>query len=239
MNRPPKITGASAVPLVESSTNGSALRRFPDLPERMKSLPVDHRGFPVPWFVAWQEGKPIFPAMDPEKMARAIKYGNCWVCGERLGRFKTYVVGPMCLINRISSEPPSHIQCAEFAAKNCPFLANPRMGRVPIEKFGGCAENVAGTMLERNPGATALIECQGPIFWHRDGPGVLFDIKPISRVDWWALGRRATRAEVDASLESGLSILREMAEDEGLSAVKLLDRRIAEASEWLSKEIAA
>jgi hypothetical protein len=28
---------------------------LPALPERMKRLSVDHRGFPVPWFVQWDE----------------------------------------------------------------------------------------------------------------------------------------------------------------------------------------
>lgn len=214
------------------------MSRFPDLPERMQGLALDHRGFPVPWFVAWQEGKPIFPAMDPEKMRRAITHSLCWVCGQPLGRFKIYVTGPMCVANRVSSEPPSHVQCAEFAAKHCPFLANPRMGRVPRDKYGGCIENVAGTMLERNPGATALVETQGPIQWFRDGPGVLFRVEPIHRVDWWANGRRATREEVEQSFNSGLPVLRQMAEQEGTKAVKMLERREAEAREWFPKALA-
>lgn len=28
----------------------------------------------------------------------------------------TFVVGPMCELNRISGEPPSHRECAEFSA---------------------------------------------------------------------------------------------------------------------------
>ena len=73
------------------------MSRYPDLPERMKSLPVDHRGFPVPWFVAWVDGKPVFPAMDGDKLRQAIQFGKCWVCGKPLGRFKYWVIGPMCV----------------------------------------------------------------------------------------------------------------------------------------------
>ena len=211
--------------------------RFPDLPERMKSLPVDHRGFPVPWFVAWVDGKPVFPAMDSDKLRQAIHYGKCWVCGQPLGRFKYWVIGPMCVINRVSSEPPSHQGCALFSVKNCPFLANPRMGRVPRDKYGG--KDAAGIMLDRNPGATALIETQGPITFHSDGRGgVLFEVKPIASVSWWAEGRTATAEEVKHSIETGLPALRKIAEEDRAGAVAALDRKIEEAREWMPKEVA-
>lgn len=53
------------------------------LPERMRSLPLDHRGYPVPWFVAWIEGKPEFRAMDADKFRRAIREKRCWVSRQR------------------------------------------------------------------------------------------------------------------------------------------------------------
>ena len=34
------------------------------LPARLHFLPVDERGYPVPWFVAWRDGKPEFRAME-------------------------------------------------------------------------------------------------------------------------------------------------------------------------------
>jgi hypothetical protein len=51
----------------------------------MSDLPVDERGFPVPWFVAWFDGKPEFRAMDGLKWIRAVREHLCWVCGGRLG----------------------------------------------------------------------------------------------------------------------------------------------------------
>lgn len=203
--------------------------RFPNAPDRIRALPLDSRGFPVPWFVAWQDGEPIFPAMDPEKLAKAVKQSRCWVCGEPLGRFKVYVIGPMCIANRISSEPPSHLDCARFAAENCPFLANPNMKRVPTGKYGGCTDNVAGIMIDRNPGVTAVAICQGPTIWFRDGPGVLFRVEPLDCVEWWARGRLATRAEVEAAFDSGLPILEEVAAQEGPEALRDLAMKAAQA----------
>lgn len=74
-----------------------------DIPARIQNLPVDPvRKFPVPWFVAWVDGKPEFRAADQRKLVIAIQEKRCWVCGEPLGRFMTFVVGPMCGLNRTS-----------------------------------------------------------------------------------------------------------------------------------------
>lgn len=206
--------------------------RFPDLPVRMMNLPVDKRGFPVPWFVAWKDGKPLFPVMDGEKLIRAIRFNLCWVCGGAMGRFKTFVIGPMCVVNEVSSEPPSHEQCAAFAAKHCPFLANPNMKRVPTEKHGVTTENPAGIMLDRNPGVTALANIDGPLRYFRSGEGFLFEVKPIQSVQWWANGRLATREEVRAGIDSGLPILREMAAQDGPKAIAKLSLMEQAAERW-------
>jgi hypothetical protein len=103
------------------------------------------------------------------------------------------------------------------------------MGRVPTDKFGGCIENVAGEMIARNPGVTALATIKGKARWFRDGPGVLFRVDPIERCVWYAHGRLATRAEVAASFDSWLPILLEMATKEGPDAVVALSRQEAKA----------
>ena len=41
------------------------------LPPRMQTLSIDERGYPVPWFVDWVEGRPEFRAMNPQKRCYA------------------------------------------------------------------------------------------------------------------------------------------------------------------------
>lgn len=41
-----------------------------ELPSRMKTLPVDDRGYVIPWFVAWHEGNPEFRAMGRRGMGK-------------------------------------------------------------------------------------------------------------------------------------------------------------------------
>jgi hypothetical protein len=188
--------------------------RFRDLPRKMAGLPIDKRGFPVPWFVAWQDGEPVFPAMDPRKLKLAITRGLCWVCGHELGRIKAFVIGPMCAVNRTSSEPPCHVECARFSALSCPFLTKPQMGRVPLEHYGGTVETVAGEMIARNPGVTLLWHTKRYTTWNDENGGILFDIGKPHHVEWFREGRAATRDEVLDSIDGGLPFLYELAMSE-------------------------
>ncbi len=184
--------------------------KLPDMPPQIACLPRDVRGFPVPWFVAWVDGKPMFHAADSAKLSEAVRFRKCWVCGQKLGRFSAFVIGPMCSINRVSAEPPSHLECAEFSVKACPFLSKPKMGRMDEIKGG----IVPGFMIKRNPGV-ACIWITPAFQIERDNGGMLFRLGEPSRTLWYAEGRPATRDEVMASIESGMPILQEAATNGG------------------------
>src|SRR5262245_25131465 len=140
------------------------------LPDRLQHLRVDARGYVVPWFVQWVKAgsdppepvppetpgaMPEFRIMDQDKWIRAVREKCCWVCGDRLGKYLTFVIGPMCGINRTTAEPPSHRECAEWSARNCPFLSRPQMVRRDYDNLQA-QHHVAGEMLARNPGVTLL-----------------------------------------------------------------------------------
>lgn len=201
-----------------------------DVPRRMASLPIDERGYPVPWFVAWHDGKPEFRAMDPESFVKAIRQKLCWVCGERLGVNLCFVAGPMCGINRTSSEPPSHAECARWSARNCPFLNNPRMVRREDEEISnaGMFEQSAGTSIARNPGVAMLWFTRNYEIFNNPGAKLpLIQMGEPDSVEWYAFGRIATRAEVIESIESGLPALEAIAraEPDGLEALLRYRRR--------------
>ncbi len=192
--------------------------RFPDLPAHMKALRVDHRGFPVPWFVAWIDGEPHFPVADGDKFGRAHRCGLCWVCGGQLGKWRASVIGPMCAINRTISEPQSHVDCARFSARNCPFLSRPAMKRVPEGILPHGAVEAPGEVLKRNPGAVALwIETVATTPF-RAGDSYLFKLGEPKAVEWYANGRAATRDEVEHSIFTGLPLLTEACRKESTEA---------------------
>jgi len=213
----------------------TALRAgLPALPRRIAQLPIDDRGYPVPWFVHWADGKPDFRVVGSGKVRAAIQHSACWICGQTLGSFKTFLIGPMCAINRISGEPPSHTECARFAAAACPFLVRPlarrREAGIPEES------SFSPTGLTRNPGVALLWTTAGYRAILGLGGEVLFrllpPVPPAERnVEWWREGRRATREEVLESIESGYPALFELAEKDGPDAVTVLERQRAAAAE--------
>jgi hypothetical protein len=209
-----------------------------NMPDRIKRLRVSPLGWPVPWFVTWfKDGKPCedgdgvpdFRVVNPAKIMNAINTNRCWVCGSGpIGVHKCFVIGPMCAVNRVISEPPSHRDCAVYAARVCPFLANPAMRRNErgmYDDSGKLRDGInepAGHGLRRNPGAVCVWSTKSFRPFKPPGGGVLFSLGLPTEVLWFAEGRKATRKEVMASIESGYPILQELARAEGPEAVKAL-----------------
>jgi hypothetical protein len=195
------------------------------IPDRIKRLPV-HRGYPVPWFVTWlKDGEPCergdaepdFRVITPGSIEVAVLQKRCWVCGGTLGRYMSFVIGPMCAVNRNTAEPPSHLDCADWSARACPFLTRPHMKRNEgkSKPEGVDWSNSPGIVLTRNPGV-ALVWTTTSYRIHRDpNGGVLFQIGKPEHVRWYCEGRSATRAEVQHSIDTGLPALEEIAAEHG------------------------
>lgn len=218
----------------------TALRDFDvPVPERIRMLPVDHRGYPVPWFVATIDGKPDFRVIRPGGVAEAIMQKKCWICGGPTGAFKAFVIGPMCAVNRTTAEPPSHRDCAVFAARACPFLARPHMKRREHNLPEGATE-AAGMAIKRNPGVALVWVTKRftlrPVPGPDGGMGVLISVGDPTETLWYAHGRDATRAECLESIESGLPLLREVAEEDGPRALAALQRMTDDAMQHLPAE---
>lgn len=214
---------------------------LPDPPARVEALRVDHRGYPVPWFVAWMDGQmevpvgqgvPDFRVIGSGRIHDAIRRKRCWICGQSLGRNLAYVVGPMCAVNRVNSEPPSHLECALYAAVACPFLSRPHMVRrendIPED-----AEEPAGYGIKRNPGVAVVWVTRDAVrpFPVDDEGGILFHIGDAHTIFWVAEGRPATREEVMASLQGGLPALMKAAVEQSEGAVKQLEQQVARTLE--------
>lgn len=197
---------------------------LPPLPERMRHLPIDSRGFPIPFFVHIDEdGTPDFRVVGKGKIRTCVYEKRCWLCGDKLGRYMAFVIGSMCCINRISAEPPCHKECAVFSAQACPFLSRPHMRRrenaLPPERV-----EAAGNGIDRNPGVVLVWITTGyrASNAQQGNPGVLFELGDPEEVLWFAEGRAATHDEVVASIDSGFPILLNEAKKQGPKAVEQL-----------------
>jgi len=203
------------------------------LPVRLARRPVNTRGFVVPWFASIIRGDWDFVNLDERKIELAYRQQICWLCGEKLGQFKSFVIGPMCSINRVTSEPAQHRECSEYAVKACPFLARPgakRNAKATIEP-----DNIAGIHFDHNPGASVIWTTKSykPVQLPN---GVLFELGEPVELSWWAQGRKATRAEIDAAIAKGLPKLRQVAALEGREAFKELEDQIKRAEKLLPAE---
>lgn len=192
------------------------------MPPRIARLPRDKHGRPIPWFVHRDDTGPDFRVVREDGIRDALRFGHCWVCGQKRGTFSAFVVGPMCAINRVSAEPPAHRDCATYSALACPFLATPEMRRrdhnLPDHQLP------AGEMILRNPGVT-LVWITRKWRPQRVGTGVLFSLGDPEEALWYARGRTATRAEVLESIQTGLPILLQAAEQDGADAIAELDKQ--------------
>jgi hypothetical protein len=196
---------------------------LPPLPPRIARLPKDHRGFPIPWFVAVvpETGERDFRVADGQKRGRAVGQNLCWVCGEKLGQYKAFVIGPMCAVNLVTSEPPCHLECAEFSAMACPFLTRPKMRR-NVNDLPNEADDSPGIPIDRNPGVACIWVCKSYTPFDAGGGGWLIRLGAPATIIWFAEGKPATQEQVLASITSGYPILLAMAEQEGSSAVAAL-----------------
>lgn len=190
------------------NTNHQYRPGLPPLPAYMRDLALSDRGYPVPYFVTVRDGTPDFQLADSAKWVRCVEQGRCWICGKPLGAFKVFAIGPMAGINRISAEPPSHLDCAEYAVAACPFLLYPKAKRraiddaVPNMPAPGVAE-------EHNPGMTLLWATKS---YHTDTPtrpSVLRLGEPTT-VRWFSEGRPASRELAIAAADDAYRRLSDM-----------------------------
>ncbi|MGZ5963123.1 MAG: hypothetical protein ACXWKY_06055 [Caulobacteraceae bacterium] len=191
----------------------------------MRNLPMDRRGFPIPWFVAVVGGEPEFRLSDPRKIVEGWRRELCWVCGGRLPVFRAWVMGPASVIEGASPEPPCHLDCGRFSAMACPFLSNPearRNQRQLPRNFSSGSE-----MITANSAATALWVTKGrgadPIETRQ---GLLFKLREPDRIEWYARGGRAPGREVRSAFAAIAPRLRASAEREGQTAIRDFERRL-------------
>jgi hypothetical protein len=206
-------------------------RGLPPLPDLIKHLPIDERGYPVPWFVCRVEGKWDFRFADAAKRVRAVKRRVCWICGVGIGADLAFVIGPMCAVNRNTSEPACHRACAEFAVRACPFIVRPA-AQYRDANMPAAARPIEGA-IGGNPGVVAIWITRKFKPYRAPGGDWLIRIGDPVEVTWWREGRSAARAEILESFNDRLPTLRAMARDEGPVAEDYLRECVRDAMRYV------
>lgn len=99
------------------------------IPDRMKHLKVDARGYAIPYGVIIDRDGTVHFAINDEHIRRdSIQRDLCSICGKPLLRGRWFVGGPLSAFHPQGAfvDPPMHYECSHYALQVCPYLAAPR-----------------------------------------------------------------------------------------------------------------
>lgn len=109
------------------------------IPDCMKHLDIDRRGYPIPYGVHCDEdGTPNFVVNDEQRRQHAFANDLCHITGKKLHRGRWLVGGPLSAFHEQGSfiDGPAHGEAVHYALSVCPYLASPRYGKSVTDALG-------------------------------------------------------------------------------------------------------
>lgn len=118
------------------------MRQHFTIPAELSHLELDERGYPIPYFVGKIDGKYNFRYQDRKKRDACIQFRWCPICAKRLDKDFSYVItGPHGLKNKVVSDAPMHLLCAEFSMQACPHIHFEKAERKAEERVAYIAQD--------------------------------------------------------------------------------------------------
>lgn len=174
------------------------------IPDRMKHLPLDPRGYPIPSNVFRDKnGTPHFTINDELIRQTQIRDNLCPICGKKNSAGLWFVGGPLSAFHPQGAynDLPMHKECAVYALKICPYLAMPSyhhrldektLNKIP-EEDREVRTFVDPTMLATRPPVFVLARTKsyivGPDGYH------LVPMRPWLEVEVWKDGAMLTKQQ--------------------------------------------
>lgn len=96
------------------------------LPEKMKDIELDPRGYAIPFIVLRDKNDKAHFALNDDRMTeKCIREDRCSICGHEMHEDKWMIGGPMSTFHPQGCfvDIPVHKECGEYALKVCPYLA--------------------------------------------------------------------------------------------------------------------
>jgi hypothetical protein len=181
-------------------------KSLPEPTPRIRSLPINSKGYPIPFFVSYVNGLPDFRMVDEKKYMQCVANNVCYICGQPMGRHKSFVAGSLMLVNKMNVEPPMHHDCATYAVKACPFMLLPKS----VRRTAGMPEEaiqMQGIQLPDNPGVAVIYTV--PIYRFTMGQhGAMFHLPDDGVAEWYTEGRLCTREEAVRFLAEAIERMR-------------------------------
>lgn len=184
-----------------------------EIPPKMKLLPRDRRGYPIPWIVQRDlTGRAFFVMNDMVKSVACGRRNLCGICGKKLERDVWLIGGPGAAFHENGAylDPPMHRACATYALKVCPYIGSRYSKRVDesLLKFGKWDPRqkviTDELMIPQQPPFFVMAKtAKATMSLDRleDGGGMRFHPKrPWLAVEFWRHGQQLTEPEAREAL---------------------------------------
>jgi hypothetical protein len=182
---------------LESTASMSELqsRLAVPIPKRLRTRPLDRRGYPVPWVVFIDgAGMPQFTINDIGKAHACRTKRLCGLCGNRMDKTMWFIGGKRCFTHEHGAfvDPPNHYECAEYALRVCPFLAAPSYARridfgklTPASIGDRIALALHNDMPDDRPDCFGLGATRG---WRFIDEASVYVVERWDYLEWWKAG---------------------------------------------------
>lgn len=185
------------------------------IPDRMRALPLDPRGYPVPVNVTRdRNGKPNFATNDERVRQLLFRKDRCGICGGKLLRGRWSIGGPGSALHPDGAflDPPMHYECARYAVQACPYLAMPTysksVSKVPPLEVGLVKDGIAynPTVFPNRPDLFLLVMYVAQKLTYYDGDAVrsLRPKRPLRSIEYWQEGRQLNEQDGHRAAEQYL-----------------------------------
>lgn len=181
------------------------------IPQRMKGLPLDQRGIPIPWNVVIdRNGLAHFAIQNQERRDLALAKKLCPICGQKLANRKWLVGGPRSALHPQGAyiDTPMHDECAHYALRVCPYIAAPVYAREigPI-KAAQNADALAGVLIRTDPAqppsrppADMFVAVETTGFTLTPARRYVRPNRPYKQIEFWRHGQQLDEKQAMADI---------------------------------------
>lgn len=185
-----------------------------EIPECLKQLDNDRRGYPIPVTAAVdRDGTPHFTITDQMARRRMIEEDRCHLSGRKLHRGRWFIGGPMAAFHARGAflDGPMLDEASLFAVQTCPYIAAPKYARRIDDKLiqkSGVEDRMVVRMHEevvpdRPPLFVRVMTIGHKLVSSSEGDVLFVPKKPYRQIEFWRHGGRVDFDEgVMLSVES-------------------------------------
>jgi hypothetical protein len=186
------------------------------IPEKMKLLEKDARGYPISFTTIRDEkGQPFFPISDEYKVYQVADERKCGICGKKLEDDIWIVGGPLPAFHPGGAylDPAIHYECGTYALQVCPYLA------VPIYSKKIHEEGVKG----KPPFFVFAKISDYKIIPMPSTKTYIAPAKPLLKVEYWLNGAKINRETAEALFIKDPVLSKYFNAGKGISVLPLSD----------------